>query len=529
MRRTVLGAAAVVGLCVLGARVARAEGFLSLDDGRFVLDHRMVRTREGVVVKFGHGEAFVSKARLAWSTVDAFEGVDPDVWTAEEKERIAQGFVRHLGQWQSREKLRQELAKRHTARTREAETRGEKDVEERLRWSNRQKDVKLGHFVFDTTLDEVRLKTYADYMELFLNLVQEDLGLPTKAKESLRVGIFHDLATYLQVLGLREVGSGLSIDFRDREGPEQFFYDAPLSMEQTNRNMRFALTRYALYLAEPKFEHPSWVSSALAEYYGGMRWKPGKPGPYATLQLDLMSAVHEDLLHDRAQSIHDLIASGLKLGEAQHPWAWALIQFLMTQPQYAKRFRAFVKDLPRTKTLLREAEDPHPDEPEVLREADPEDVARLFAARLGRSPEKLQTEWYQYIRDYKASKSPDDLATAAADALRRGDAPTAEAYARRALEVEAPTAERLSVHARALLALKRHGEAFEEFRRAAALDALAADTYYWLARCMFELGPKRDPEQEKEWLLLAREIEPWNENILYAVDQMFEMRRNARR
>jgi hypothetical protein len=45
---------------------------------------------------------------------------------------------------------------------------------------------------------------------------------------------------------------------------------------------------------------------------------------------------------------------------------------------------------------------------------------------------------------------------------------------------------------------------------------------------MFELGDERDPDQEKDWLLLAREIEPWNDQILYRVDEMFEWRARRR-
>ena len=58
---------------------------------------------------------------------------------------------------------------------------------------------------------------------------------------------------------------------------------------------------------------------------------------------------------------------------------------------------------------------------------------------------------------------------------------------------------------------------------------LWAELYYWLARCSVMIGDPKTAAQERRWLLLSREIEPWNEGLLHAVDEMFDKRTKLRR
>ena len=110
---------------------AAAQDSVQLKDGRFVLDQKMTRTKEGITVHFKHGDVFLPDAMVMDTTARASDGSHRKL-SPKAQAKVDKGLVFFNGRWVSVKSA--EKARARVKRVREEKI---KEAKEHQAWKDR--------------------------------------------------------------------------------------------------------------------------------------------------------------------------------------------------------------------------------------------------------------------------------------------------------------------------------------------------------------------------------------------------------
>lgn len=500
---------------LLAATTAAAQDSLQLKDGRFVIDHRMSRDEKGVTIHYTNGDVFIPHDRIRSSTaLDKAGKAGP--MSAEDRAKADKGLVLHEGRWIKKELRDQELEKLRAKRKQAIE-----EAKTRRLWKNRH-IKKTQNFQFEFTLDPELMQSYIDLMETYYKVFTKEWRITKPAgQKRLPVCFYHNEDYFHQVGGVPE---GVLGYFRFVQPIDlNFFYDR-LDPELTQDVMFHEANHYLTYLIDPKFHYPSWVNESLAEYYGASEWDPkSKRMVVGGIQEGRLAVIQDAVgANQVGKGTSNSTDKGKWLGleemiriprfQAIHyAWGWSFVHFLLSNKQYAGKFKRFYIDLarsPRVKKVLARGG-------YNMRTVEPDEQIRVLKQYLGvKDLKALQQEWYRYILSLKAA-SARGYHRAGQFALSRNMPIKAQRLFQISIDMGSKNPTTWAYLAKAQLQKRKYEEATKSVDKAIEMDPLNGMFYILKGRCI-SAGHKPD-DKAKRLRQLALEVDPDNDQVILEV------------
>lgn len=491
-RLSVLLAACLGAGGLVGAAPARADTLL-LRDGRTLECRSAVKAEDGRWrLTFENGEILLSGEQVKEVLSAGGQGYEPK--NDEERALLAKGLVPHEGKWVPKAERDAKVAKR------QAETK--KRIEEakaHREWMNRYK-AKTQNFEFEYTIPPEIAKGYMDLLETFFGVFSKEFRI-AKPKERLKVCFYHDYETFLQVSG---AGYGTLAYYRFVPPLElNFFYDR-LRPEETVAVMFHEAQHYLCHLMDLRFSMPHNFGEGFSEYYGGSRWDPVKKVmTTGGVQEGRLTEVKTDVDKGEMKGLEAFLKG--ELGYDDYTWGWTFVHFMMENPKYAKKFRAFYAALPGAKDV-----DRVPFRGDMLTVA-PEALLKAFQKYMGIKDaaglEALEAEWHAYVKDTLKPTGVTGFEEAAFAARNAGRPLRAKRLFKEAVEKGSKNP----------VVYLRYGELMESedkalaerlFRQGLEHDPLSAALWTALGLLIKNREGEGNEEQGKKLIRLAAELDP---------------------
>lgn len=502
MNRTLLRVAALAAALVLPDALARADAVL-LRDGRTVECPKVEKLPDGgVKLHFQNGEVVVRADLVKEAFVSAADGAYVPKDDAE-KARLEKGLVPYGGKWVPKAERDAAVARRAAeARKRIEEAKAHRE------WRNRYKE-KTANFEFEYTLPPDLAKGYMELMEGYFAYFTRTWNVP-RPKERLKVCLYHDYETFLEVSGAPR---GVIGYYRLTPPRELNFYYDRMQPQQTQEVMFHETQHYLSHLFDLRFFIPHWISEAMAEYYGGSTWDPAtKKMTTGGLQEGRLTEVQTDIARGERKPLGKLLDNSL--GYHDYTWGWTFVHFMMETPKYGKKFQAFYRTLATSKDVRRDVRG------EMVTIAGDE-LSRGFQKALGVTDvAALEKEWYAYI-DTKLKL--ESVAGYEAAAFSAGYQRPLRAKRFFKLAVEKGS-RNPAVYLRYgdLISAEESSTALDLYRKGLELDPLNPELWLALGRHTRGLGGEANTAAGEKMIALAAELDPESVETWMLVQEALE-------
>jgi tetratricopeptide (TPR) repeat protein len=361
-RRAALGTvAAVLSLTI----PASADRVLTVD-GRILTPQKARVEGAGYRLTFAHGTILLPDASLVASA--EIEGDMSDYVPAndDERQKLAQGYVKYRGRWMSRPGYEDELRKQtETSKKRTADLALHSD------WSNAW-EKETAHFRLRSNTSPEILDDYAELMEAFYSLMDDRIGIdpsPSLKRSKMDVRVYK---SHEEFLALAQPNKPTVLGFfSPMEKSLNFYHD----YAEPSRSEWVALhesTHLLTFLIDPQYLPQIWLNEAVADYFGSSRIYRDKKGKLCIqpgeLQMDRTLTVQQALrnaspatgekqptAHAPAPSsarpftrLEDLfLLTREQFDGFQYAHAWSFVYFLNNgeNGKYRKSFDKFFKGL----------------------------------------------------------------------------------------------------------------------------------------------------------------------------------------
>jgi len=497
--RTILATAA---LLLLFAGTAGAD-MLLLEDGRIVDGKKITKDSKGVLIHYENGEVLVPKDLVREVVIEGKTDFVPK--TAKEKEQFEKGLLPFQDRW-----LKPAARKRAVAKLLEERREYVKLVKARREWRNRHReDTK--HFKFQATVPPHIFERYRDMMEAYY----EDFAKTWKVGQprdlgKLEVAFYGSLKHFLRTSGAPGNARGY---FKFVEPLEMHFYYDRLDPEYTTEVLFHETNHYLQMLLDPKFVMPHFPGEALAEYYGACLWDPGrKKLTVGQIQEGRLADVQLDIKRGDMMGLRKLVSTS-RMYE-HYTWGWTLAHFLMSDRKHAKKFRNWITNMARGRSIPRV-----PQGNAGLSTVEAAVVWTSFQQFLGLknagAVDDLEKRWHKYVLTDLGITSARGLDKAAMKAWDSGRHARARRLFKEAIEAGSTSPITYYRAAHAVGARGRKEDAVKYLRRAIELDPLVGEFYAALAMML------ATDDQKDEAIKLAKlaiEIDPddaWLEMRVY--------------
>ncbi len=301
-------AAASFSAAALLASSALADRVLT-KDGRVLAVKKARVEGQGYRFTFEHGEIVVPTKELVQSV--EIEGDMSEYVPAndDEKEKLAQGYVKYKGKWFSKPGYQDELRKEHEkskARTEE--------LAQHADWRNAWKK-ETAHFKFVSDTSSELIDYYADLLETYYRLMDDRFGIePTleMRRTKMTVNVYKSYEELHKLADPKAgIGPGVLGFFWSADNTLNFYHD----YEDPPRTTWVALhecTHLLTYLIDQQYVPQIWLNEAVADYFGSSRVERDKKGKLT---------IHPgELQTDRVLTVQQAIRCGTnpqpKTGEA---------------------------------------------------------------------------------------------------------------------------------------------------------------------------------------------------------------------
>lgn len=537
--RPALASTALLAALALPARADR----LITEDGR-VLEVKKARKLENgdYLLVFESGEV-TCPARFV-ATVE-IEGDMSDYvpQNADEREKLAKGFVRYRGKWLTKTAYEAELAKTAAAtKARTTEMAAHKEF-----YSGWTKETK--HFELKSNTSPEILDYYAELLETYYDLMDKRVGInpsPTLKRQKMKVFIYKNRPEFTE---LTKMDPGVAGFFNFVDGELHFYHD----YEDPSVSEWVALhegTHLLTFLIEPQARPWIWVNEGVADYFGSStvaRDAKGKltitPGQ---LSLERVLDVQEAMAKNEHIPLEKLFMVPREQFDAfEYAHAWSFVYFLNSKPEYEKGFKKFFKDFYSVAKGVPYEKEPVGNKFGFWKVVQPADIKTLLLDHIGNEDvPKLEREWMDFIQGiaidapqarfkrglqtvYGFSGTDFKRAKADLDAAIEGGVQDPRAYWGRAMLT--------------LLTTGKKKESFDDLRKAVELAPLEAGFRANLAQALSGVSVRTngisiayDDDQalkgEDEELAeaelhfgIACELEPDNDNLREARDKFHEL------
>ncbi len=369
------------------------------EDGR-VLEVKKAREKGSTyALEFEHGTIVVPKDRFVRAV--EIEGDMSDYVPAndDEREKLAQGFIRYRGKWISRSEYEGLLRREHEKSSAEIDA-----AAAHSEWHNAlRKETK--HFVVLSNTSPEVLDSYCELLETYWDLMDDRIGIdptPTMRRTKMTVNIFKNDEDFHSQTGV--TNPTVLGFFSPGDQTLNFFHD----YGEPDSSQWVALhecTHLLTFLIDQQFEPQIWIDEAIADYFGSSevdRHKSGKlrivPGK---LQTDRVLTVQQAIENGDAIPLDKLFF----LPEAtfhgfEYAHAWSFVYFLNNAEdgKYAKSFARFFKDLYTTAKGVPFTTEASDDKTGTLKVVQPTDIRDLLLRKIGvKDLAALGQAWHEYI------------------------------------------------------------------------------------------------------------------------------------
>lgn len=503
LARGLVRALAVVAATLLPGAVARADAVL-LKDGRTVDCPKVERLPDGgFKLHFQSGEVLLKADLVKEAFATAADGAYVPKDDAE-KAKLEKGLVPYAGKWVPKAERDAAVARRAAeAKKRIDEAKAHRE------WRNRYKE-KTANFEFEYTLPPDLAKGYMEFMEGYFSYFTKTWNVP-RPKERLKVCLYHDYETFLEVSGAPRGVIGYYRFVPPRE--LNFYYDR-MQPQRTQEVMFHETQHYLSHLFDLRFDIPHWISEAMAEYYGGSKWDPvAKKMTTGGLQEGRLTEVQTDIARGERKPLDKLLNN--TLGYHDYTWGWTFVHFMMETPKYGKKFQTFYRTLASAKDLRREAFRGD------MVTIPGDELARGFQKAMGVTDvAALEKEWYAYIDTKLKLESVAGYEAAAFSAGYQRPL-RAKRFFKLAVE-KGSTNPAVYLRYGELIAHEESSTALDLFRKGIELDPLNPELWLALGRHTRNLGGDENTAAGKKMIALAAELDPDSAETWMLVQEALE-------
>jgi hypothetical protein len=315
----------------------------------------------------------------------------------DEKQKLAQGYVRYRGKWLGKAAYTAELAKQsELSKARTADLAAHAKF-----YDGWEKDTK--HFHIKSNTSPEILDAYAELLETYYDLMDQRVGIdpsPSLKKARMSVSIYKNRKEFNE---LTKSPPGVAGFFSSSLGELHFYHD----YQDPSVSEWIALhegTHLLTFLIEPQAQPCIWINEGVADYFGSAtvaRNKKGKleiqPGQ---LSLERILTVQQAIADGSSIPLEKLFTiprDDYKAFEYAH--GWSFVYFLNNaKPEYEKSFKKFFKDLYTIAKGVDFQLEPTGGKYGALKVVSAKEVRRLLLDRLGvKDVAKLEDEWKTYI------------------------------------------------------------------------------------------------------------------------------------
>lgn len=517
-------------------------------DGRIVTP-RKAREKDGVLtLEFETGGTIAVKDKELVRSVEV-EGDMSDYVPAneDEKQKLAQGYVRYRGKWWSKAAYETELAKSFEASKKRIE-----EIKARSTWGAGW-EKETAHFVFKTNTSPELLDYYAELLETYYNLMDNRIGIkptPSLMRTKMVVNVYKSEEDFFANAAAPDISPGVLGYFWAYDKTLNFFHD----YQEPSLSTWVALhecTHLLTYLIDDQYEPQIWLNEAVADYFGSSKVYRDKKGKLVIEpglpQLDRVLTVQEAIgVAEGAGPASGGAKRAKRAGRGytglekmftidrgafdgfEYAHAWSFVYFLNTweNGKHQKDFNRFFKEIyTRAKGIPSE---------QMGRGfgIKPADIRAHLLKRIGeKDVDKLEKEWIAYIKAIPV-EGPEARMKRGMQNLRLMKLDEAVADLDEAVEAGCKDPRAFVARAKALAFQGADERARADLLKAVELDPLDADVYYDLSalksgRLNMRVGRgasnggglevadgaqgKLSDEEAKRWAGLAMELDPEND------------------
>lgn len=383
-------------------------------DGR-VLSPKKARAHDaGYKLEFENGEIHITDKSLVREVEIEGDMSDYVPQNDDEKQKLAEGYVKYRGRWMSAAAYTEELRKNFEASKKRTE-----EIKAHSMWgSGWTKTTK--HFVIQTNTSPELLDYYAELLEAYYDLQDQRIGINPPvalARQKMTVNVYKSNEDFHKYAAAKDIDASTLGYFWAYDKTLNFYHD----YQEPSLSTWVALhecTHLLTYLVDPQYEPQIWVNEAVADYFGSSKVYRGKNGKLVIepgqIQTDRILTVQQ-ALKDEAKGGPK--TAGAKKGRVdgrpftkledlfmltreqfdgfQYAHAWSFVYFLMTAEngKYQKGFNKFFKGLYTTEKGLETKATPRGGkmvEPKVIRDY-------LLKKINVKDTAALEAEWRAYV------------------------------------------------------------------------------------------------------------------------------------
>jgi hypothetical protein len=413
--RTIRAAICALGVTCFLAPFALADRVVT-QDGR-ILSPKKARTEgTGYKLTFANGEVVLPDKTLVREV--EIEGDMSDYVPAndDEKQKLAQGFVRYQKKWFSAAAYQEELHKKFEASKKRTE-----EIKKHSDWANCW-TKETQHFKFKCNASAELLDYYAELLETYYNLQDTRIGInppPNIKRQKMDVNIYRSNEDFHKY-GSEDNPAVLGY-FSPSDGSLNFYHEYQEPAQSTWVALH-ECTHLLTFLIEPQYRPQIWLNEAVADYFGSSKVYRGKNGKLVIepgqLQIDRVLTVQQALKDEGSKTGAASNKSGKKLRLEDRPFtkledlfmlsreafdgfqyahAWSFVYFLnnFDNGKYQKNFNRFFKGLYTLEKGL--TTEPVGGDGKMV---SPKDIREYLLKRLGvKDVPQLEADWRKFVAE----------------------------------------------------------------------------------------------------------------------------------
>ncbi len=339
--------ALLAGFCILlaWAPLARADRVITAD-GREVTPLKAREEGGGYRLVFEHGEIVLEDKSLVQAVEIEGDMSDYEPQNDDERDKLAQGYVRFGGRWLSKPAYQAELGKRFEASRQRLEFLRQ-HAHFRDGWVKETK-----HFEIKTNTSPELLEYYAELLEEYYSSMDKRIGIkptPTYRRKKMKVNIYKSRSEFHD--HNRQLSPGVAGYFSPTEDSLNFYHDYA-DPTVSDWVALHECTHLLTFLVDQQYVSQIWLNEAVADYFGSstitrdkrgrLQIEPGK------LQLDRTLTVQQAIEDDKHVRLEDLFfIDRTSFSAFEYAHAWSFVYFLNHYDggKYSNGFTKFFKDV----------------------------------------------------------------------------------------------------------------------------------------------------------------------------------------
>lgn len=323
----------LVATCALGllSGSARADRVLTTD-GRILAPKKARVEGAGYRLTFENGTIVLPDKSLVASAEIEGDMADYVPANDDEREKLAQGYVKYRGRWMSRAGYQEELRKQT-----EASKKRTAELAEHSDWSSAW-EKETAHFRVRSNTSPELLAYYAELMETFYQLMDERIGIdpsPSLKRTKMQVNVYK---SHEEFQALAQPGSASVLGFFSPMAKSLNLYHDYAEPSRTEWVALHECTHLLTFLIDPQYLPQIWLNEAVADYFGSSKVYRDKKGKLriepGELQMDRTLTVQQALRSEGTATGETKQPKNAPSAASERPFTRLEDLFLLTRDQF---------------------------------------------------------------------------------------------------------------------------------------------------------------------------------------------------